>query len=132
MSTKQKAFEMDAQGRCIVCGEKSSERRRGLCGKHYEQYRRAKLSVSPEQIEEFEELLVEQGRLMPSVQGKKPGVENVFADIAAAIRLKHAHAAEDPENYNKMPTAADAAEIIADAAKSGGVRKTTARKKKAE
>jgi hypothetical protein len=129
MDKKQKAFELDSLGLCVICEVAQAERRRGLCGKHYEQYRRAKLAMNPDEIEEFEAIAIENGQLMPSVQGKKPGAENIFADLAAAIRLKHAHAAEDREPYSsEHPTIEDAKEIVADAVRKGGRPKDTAKK----
>lgn len=152
-NNKQLAYERDAQGLCVVCGEKTQDRRRGLCTKHYEQYRRSKIGMTDEEIEDLEEVLVEQGRLMPSIQGKKPGAENVFADVAAAIKLKHTHRqlggiAEDRRDYETAsdepkpsepthPTAADVDAVVRSATKRATPKppadsKTAPKKKRAE
>jgi hypothetical protein len=81
MDAKQRAIEQDLRGECIVCGVASTGRRRGLCVTDYTRYRTALLRCEDDaEREAWEEYAVETGRLLPSRQGQRGGVEDdVFA-----------------------------------------------------
>jgi ribosomal protein S14 len=118
----------DGKKTCLVCG-RSMKLVRGLCRSHHKHFTECKKAIEDrgDNSRKWETAVIKRGFIL--ADGRTP--ENVFMDIFLEISGASEQAAEDPESY-KMPTAADAAEIIADAAKSGGVRKTNARKKKAE
>jgi hypothetical protein len=81
MNAKNKAEHANAEGKCIICGESQEGRRRGLCQKHYEQYRRKRNSLRPELVSSWEATLIDAGKLLPNRQGKQADAEqDAFAD----------------------------------------------------
>lgn len=78
MSDTSEILQRDQEGRCIVCGKKSRDRRRGLCIADYNRFRNALAQVPPDQRGRFEKLLIEQGKLLPSRQGKRLDDENAY------------------------------------------------------
>ena len=81
------------ESKCIVCGEVTTSVQRGLCIRCYERFRRAKQKVAAAERLEFEQLLVDNGQLLPSRQGKSV-VDDVFADAAAAFMASRSSEAE--------------------------------------
>lgn len=80
MPHKQKARQLDSEGKCIVCEVQTSERTRGLCVTDYNRYLSALRQIPAERRESFELKLIERGKVLPSKQGQRLGIEdNVFA-----------------------------------------------------
>lgn len=89
MDKKQQAEARDLRGECIVCGTAVSGRRRGLCVTDYTRFRTALLQVDVEERDEFEELQIQEGRLLPSRQGQRGGLDDdVFAQSLEEFRRR--------------------------------------------
>jgi len=83
MNAKEIAYERDARGVCIICEAIDSNRRLGLCVKHYTRFRTTLRKIPAESREGFESHLVELGLLMPRRQGPRVDPrEDVFAEEA--------------------------------------------------
>jgi hypothetical protein len=70
---------------CLICEEHETAEnrlRRGLCTRHYEQFRRAAATIPPAKLADFERGLIEAGKLLPNRQGQKGGDVNEFAAFA--------------------------------------------------
>jgi hypothetical protein len=74
-----------------MCNEKRSKR--GLCSKHYERYRRARLEIPRELREKYDAELVKNGMLVEPYEDRDTPKEE-FAKFAAELLL-----AESTENY---------------------------------
>lgn len=99
MDAKTKAEQANADGRCIICGESHKDRRRGLCMKHYEQYRRKIKSLRSDFVPSWEAALIEAGKLMPNRQGKHiDAEENAFADEFEAFLAENPDALTETSN----------------------------------
>ncbi|XZE18773.1 hypothetical protein SH449x_004076 [Pirellulaceae bacterium SH449] len=70
---------------CLVCGDLATNLKRGLCLRHYEQFRRKRDSLKPEAADAWELQLIESGKLLPKQQGKKFGIDDPFAESFAAF-----------------------------------------------
>ena len=81
MNKSEQDSEKISGQHCLVCGDETNKLKRGLCDKHYQQFRRKKESLTVESAEEWESLLVENGKLLPKQQGKKFGMDDPFADL---------------------------------------------------
>lgn len=69
---------------CLVCGKKMATLKRGLCGAHYELYRRARQTLPEDQRADFEEQLIERGKL---AKDARPA-NNPFANLAKEMLAK--------------------------------------------
>ncbi len=135
MGDTKTANELDADGRCIICGKKATKRRRGLCVADYNKFVRTLAQVPAGHKEKFESKLVAEGKLLPSKRGSRH-TENPFED---ALREFLAETYQETADA-RSPEAAEslAEELVADAeelqeetrAKRG--TKKTARKKGAK
>ncbi len=79
MNAKETAIQRDLDGRCVICDESHLRRTRGLCTKHYEQYRRKRDSLTVDAANAWEIVLIETGKLLPNRQGNK-SIDDAFAD----------------------------------------------------
>ena len=93
MNTSNEKNSSLAGRSCLVCGEVATKR--GLCLKHYEQFRRKRDSLTPEAASQWEEILIASERLLPKQQGKKFGSEDPFLESFEAF------VAENPASYKK-------------------------------
>ena len=69
---------------CLICGKKGTLNR-GLCSTHHSRYYKETQALTPEQLEEYSNVLIERGLLLPK---KKPGPkveENQFRSLAAEM-----------------------------------------------
>jgi hypothetical protein len=69
---------------CLICGLKKSENnriRRGLCVNHYQQFQRALSGIEPSKQDAFEQMLIDNGQLLPSRQGQREE-PNPFSEAA--------------------------------------------------
>lgn len=64
---------------CLLCDKPT--RLRGLCAMHYQRYRRQWLAFAPERRDDFDEFLIQSGRLMPPEKGNS-APDNEFAEAA--------------------------------------------------
>ena len=71
-----------------MCGKEFKRLTRGLCHADYQKFRREMDKLSTPEQDALEELAIAQGKLLPSKQGRRPEVHNVFADFAEQIRRK--------------------------------------------
>lgn len=91
---------------CLVC--ELPRKKRGLCAKHYESFRRAKAELPNNLRDQFEKLAIERGVVLPPNQGGKI-ISTPFLDIAKEILsgdIQHSLAVETVEKYkrkNKEP-----------------------------
>lgn len=70
-----------------MCRTETPDRRRGLCVTDYSRFRSALLQVPPEKRGDFEQLAVNNGRLLSSRQGQRPAIDDdVFADLLKQFR----------------------------------------------
>ena len=85
MEPKEKANRLDKESRCVVCEKVDKKRSRGLCKKHYEQYRRHRDSLKTQFSKDaWEQAAIDAGKLLESRQGRRMDVEeNAFADLFA-------------------------------------------------
>lgn len=97
---------------CLVC-DAIADGSRGLCVKHYEQFRRKRESfATSEQQSAFEQHLIKLGKLLPKMQGKKlSGQEDVFAEDYQSFLALQSKVAEPDTDYKRI---ADDAEKVAD------------------
>lgn len=72
--------EANPKNSCLVCGEETTNLKRGLCSRHYEQFRRKRDSLTQEAAEAWELQLINQGKLLAKQQGKKFGLDDPFAE----------------------------------------------------
>lgn len=77
---RKRVEERIRAGKCLHCDEASY--RRGLCMTHYWQWRSAMLDTPKRERPAREAKLIESGRLAENRQGKKPGIVNLFREIA--------------------------------------------------
>jgi hypothetical protein len=130
MTPQETAQKRNSEGRCIVCNEESVRRTRGLCPRDYERYRKALLTVAPEQRDAFEELLISKGQLLASRQGARLAPEsNVFVESLEEFLGK----SPAEQLADDMLDEAEAIETKRQAAKKTARKKTTragGRKKK--
>jgi hypothetical protein len=87
---------------CLVCGEHSSSKnplRRGLCAKHYAQFKKMRNMIPPENVETFEKRLIDDGKLLPDRQGQK-GDGNQFLEYARDLLPDAARAISDSAKHD--------------------------------
>jgi hypothetical protein len=84
MATKAEKPRGGSVGKCLVC-EREKVLTRGLCDTHYMQFRKAKELMTPAQLDEFEEALIDAGKLLPSRQGQREVASNPFLDMAEQL-----------------------------------------------
>jgi hypothetical protein len=92
---KNKSQPISSNEKCLVCGDAASRLSRGLCIKHYEQYRRKKDSLNDELAVQFEADSIAAGLLLPSRQGKKAGSVNPYEAVVANLQKKPSTDDED-------------------------------------
>jgi len=95
MSNSKEKNETIPGNSCLVCGEVATNLKRGLCIKHYEQFRRKRDVLTKDAAEAFELLLIENDKLLPKQQGKKFGTDDPFAEYFDTF------IAENPSAYKK-------------------------------
>lgn len=78
MNTSNEKNSSRSSNTCLVCGDVATKR--GLCLKHYEQFRRKRDSLTAEAAAQWEEILIASERLLPKQQGKKFGIEDPFLE----------------------------------------------------
>lgn len=129
MGHQQDAEKLDAEERCIVCGEPSKVRRRGLCPKHHMRFVRARQQLAASEQESFEAMLIEQGQLLPNRRGQKLGEgEDEFAEaLKAFLALKAGGEVPDGALEDAAEAVADAEAIAAAAAAAKKQRKPAAK-----
>lgn len=93
MNATQHETTSKAADGCIVCKDQVSKR--GLCTKHYEQYRRRRDSLTPEAAIAWEKELIRTGKLLPNRQGNK-AIDDAFADDFDSFVAKHPEAMKTP------------------------------------
>lgn len=71
MNAREIAYQRDARGVCIICEDDKSQRRRGLCIKHYTRYTTSRKELPEDQRDAYDEYLVSKGLLMSSQQGRR-------------------------------------------------------------
>lgn len=121
MDAKQRAAKLNEEGRCIICEDEHVRRTRGLCMRHYEQYRRKRDSLRQDLVASWEETLIQAGKLMPNRQGKQLDAEqDAFASEFEAFL------AQNPDALAKPPKSITPKE--ADAKVSKALGKSTKRK----
>lgn len=86
---EEKAIELDTEGKCIICEEERANRRRGLCVKHYEQFRRRRDSLLPFARADWERLSISRGKLLPSKQGQRQVTDDAFSDLFDEFQALH-------------------------------------------
>ena len=83
MSNKQieNAAKLKSEGKCVLCKKHATNLRRGLCNAHYLNWRAARKELRDDKARQaFDDMLIKQGRLLPSEQGKRTDdTENPFA-----------------------------------------------------
>ena len=81
----QNQTELDTS-KCLVC--ENNRAKRGLCIKHYEQFRRRRDSLPIEQQQMWESRLIEANKLLPQKQGnrsKDDAFDEDFEEFLAEI-----------------------------------------------
>ena len=73
--------EQRAFTKCLVCEKPAESGKRGLCTNHYMQFRRAMQSLPIEKQDEFEQLMIDQGKLLLPQKGGRATL-NPFAEAA--------------------------------------------------
>ena len=71
MNPEQRAEQLAAEGKCIICNAPAEALQRGLCERHRGRFKAAIAKISPEKRPEFEADLIEQGMLLPNRKGQK-------------------------------------------------------------
>ena len=86
--------------RCIIPGcNKTGKIVRGLCPTHSSQYTRQRNAIPEDRREEFDAMLIKQGRLKPPDKpGRPPQEANPFRDLAEEMGLVPRNAVEDLES----------------------------------
>lgn len=71
--------------KCLVCGQTTKKMTRGLCSRHYLQFKREREDLAAKEGEEaaaeWEAWLIQNEKLMAPNQGKKPNSQNDFSDL---------------------------------------------------
>ena len=80
MSSIKSDSKPNQEQSCLVCGAVPASLKRGLCEKHYQQFRRKRDVLTEEASEAWEQQLVDAGKLLPKQQGKKFGSEDPFLE----------------------------------------------------
>lgn len=89
--------------KCLVCENNSAKR--GLCIKHYEQFRRRRDSLPPEQQEMWEARLIEANKLLPQKQGNRSKDDAFDDDFEAFLaEIKRAATKQLAKTTAKKPT----------------------------
>lgn len=102
MDAKELAEKLDRSGKCVVCEVEVEGRRRGLCTTDYNRFLSAIRQLPSEKREMFESKLIERGRLLPSKQGQRAGIEdNVFAEELTEFLLATAPTDEEVEDAKR-------------------------------
>jgi hypothetical protein len=65
--------------RCLACDEVPAKKR-GLCQKHYEQFRRKRDTLTEEAAKAWEETLISAGKLARNIQGQRQDSDDAFAE----------------------------------------------------
>lgn len=79
----------DAAGECVSCGCKPAagdDRKRGNCGKCYQNYRTARQALPEDKRVQFDAACVRDCKLMPDRQGQRLDKVNSFKAIADEVR----------------------------------------------
>jgi len=95
MSPNKSDSKPNQEQSCLVCGAVPASLKRGLCEKHYQQFRRKRDVLTEEASEAWEQQLVDAGKLLPKQQGKKFGSEDPFLESFENF------VAENPASYKK-------------------------------
>lgn len=90
--------------RCLVCGKAQQKPlRRGLCDTDYFRFRRAVAGMQPEELQRFEQQLIDDGKLLPA--GKRKAVDDVFEAAKRKFLATRTHPKED--HADQPPTILD-------------------------
>lgn len=80
--------------KCLVCQQTTKRMTRGLCQSHYQQFTRQRKEMvdkdGEEVAQEWEDWLIKNGKVLPVNQGKKPDVQNEFAELQQQFRRQKA------------------------------------------
>jgi len=95
-----KASRMDAEGRCILCGQKKEGRKRGLCNADYQKFRRAKAKVSEQEYAMWEADLIAKGLLLPDAREADDPFLTTLNELRA--RIGHVDVQADGEEEKEM------------------------------
>ena len=71
--------------KCLICERNRATNKRGLCTGHYLQWRRHMDKLTPEGQVELERKLITAKKLLPSRQGKRPGIVDPFQGMAQKL-----------------------------------------------
>lgn len=82
MNSKQHQIDTDS---CLIPSCENSRSKRGLCAKHYEQYRRKLDSLAEDERSAWELRMVGVGKLLPAKQGNR-SVDNAFDEEFEAFK----------------------------------------------
>ncbi len=85
MAKKQTSSQPRIYEKCLLCHTvetEDSRLRRGLCIKHYEQFRRSLAMIPADKQAAYEEFLVSKKELLPKRQGQKGGDTSHFSERA--------------------------------------------------
>lgn len=119
------ARQRDENNLCVTCGSSQGERRLGLCSRCYTVYRRSRDRLPEHRRDEYTQLLIDRGYLMPSRQGRrldKPiSPFEAFADV-----FTHAKDSELAEQADRV---AEDLEQFCPQNKGSTERKKTAKRK---
>jgi hypothetical protein len=66
---------------CVCCKGKKPVVARGLCQTCYDEFSYKKRQLSPQDRKIFDKAAVDEGRILPSSQGKRPGKPGAFDDL---------------------------------------------------
>lgn len=94
MTPRQRAEQLEREGKCILCGTLAKSLVRGLCRMHHGRFKASMNRVQPEQRHDFEAMLIENGQLLPNRQGRRiVDGEDEFAKALAEFESQQARAA---------------------------------------
>ena len=82
MDAKKTAEELDQAGKCIICRLAKPNRSRGLCQKHYHQFRREKMAIPAEHQDEYEKELIELGMILETKKPWESSAKSVFERVS--------------------------------------------------
>jgi hypothetical protein len=74
---------------CLICGKSIESGGRGLCSSHFNIFVRHRKKLTEQGRIEFEDQLVAEGKLLPSRQGKRSGVDDPFEESVKKLIQKN-------------------------------------------
>ena len=76
-------WERAKTGKCLHCDLPAY--RRGICYRHYYQYKTNLRSTPRDRRKLFHDTAVREGKILPNRQGQRPNAEDVFEDVAGRV-----------------------------------------------